>query len=82
MNIEELKSARATTGANYASAVQQLHDALVELAALDRLLGVASFGPLPDPVQFRHPIYAPNVSGHWQTDIADRVEQINRAGTV
>jgi hypothetical protein len=87
VNIEELKSARATAGAAYAAAVTQFHDALIELAAIDQLLsattgGSSTFGPLPDPVQFRHPEFASNVSGHWQTDVANRVEQINLAGTL
>jgi hypothetical protein len=82
MNLDQLKSARAIAGANYAAVVAAFHDALIELAAIDQLLGVPSFGPLPDPVQFRHPVYAADVGGHWQTDIADRRDQINREGSV
>jgi hypothetical protein len=84
MTLETLESARATAGANYSAAVAQYHTALVELAALDQALNsvtgnsgsIRSFGPLPDPVQFRHPVYAPDVGGHWQTDVATRRNEI------
>lgn len=87
MNLDQLKSARATAGANYAAAVQQFHDALVKLGALDQILfnlagESLTFGQIPDAVAFRHPVYAPDLGGHWQTDIADRIEQINREGII
>jgi hypothetical protein len=77
MNLDELKSARATAGANYAAAVTQLHDALVELAAIDQIFfnrtgESRTFGQIPDAVAFRHPEFAPDISGHWQSDVATR----------
>lgn len=84
MTLEQLESARATAGTAYASAVTQFHDALIELAAIDQALdsatgnsgSIRSFGPLPDPISFRHPKFAPDVNGHWQTDVVTRRNEI------
>jgi hypothetical protein len=84
MTLEELESQRATAGATYAAAVTGLHAAMVNLAALDQALdqvtghsgSIKSFGPLPSPLDFRHPVFAPNVGGHWQTDVANRRNEI------
>jgi hypothetical protein len=55
------------------AAVSELRAAFVDLSALDRLLSAPSFGPPPDIVPFRHPTFAPDVSGSFTDGIADAI---------
>jgi hypothetical protein len=73
----ELLTHRATAGARYAAAVTELRAAFADLAAIDRLLSnqrvaygtLPTFGQHPDPISFRHPVYAPNVGGTFEDDV-------------
>ena len=64
---------RNAAGKRYAAAVSELRAAFVDLSALDRLLSAPSFGPAPDVVPFRHPTFAPDVSGSFTDGIADAI---------
>ncbi len=87
MTFSELKSARATAGVAYQSAVQQLRDAYIELAALDAALAngnvghgevVRTFGRLPQNVDgFMHAEFAPIYPAiDWRDLIAARRDQL------
>jgi len=74
-----LLTQRATAGARYTAAVQELHDAFIDLAALDKVdlalayKGVAGHSQVPVrtyasfpetlPENLIHPIFAPRASG-------------------
>src|SRR5258707_9984377 len=47
----------------------EVRAAFVDLSALDRLLSAPSFGPPPEVVPFRHPTFAPAISGSFTDDI-------------
>ena len=77
--VAEVEAARATAGARYLSAVEELRDALIDLAAYDEALSNAglrpsstthhwamcSFSGNPDEVRLSlaHPQFAPDVKG-------------------
>ena len=72
--LPELIMHRATAGARYAAAVVELRAAFGDLGAIERLLEshlgtTPSFGPPPDVIPLRHPVYAPNVTGSFADDI-------------
>ena len=67
--MKTLVEKRNAAGDRYAAAVVELRAAFTDLAALDRLLSTPSFGPPPEIVPFRHPTFAPNVSGSFVDDI-------------
>lgn len=84
MSTDELITAQATAGARYAAAIEELHAAFVDLAAIDAALDnghsgnleiVRSFGPLL-PVNislFAHPIFAPDVTvGLWPSEVNEK----------
>ena len=75
MNNIQAKHTKA--GERYRAAVNELHDSMIDLAAIDRIRGTPSFGVLPDAVSFQHPIFAPDVSGHWPSDVGARIDAIN-----
>lgn len=60
---------RNAAGDRYAAALVELRAAFVDLSALDRLLAAPSFGPPPEVVPFRHPTFAPAISGSFTDDI-------------
>jgi hypothetical protein len=60
---------RNAAGDRYAAAVAELRAAFADLSALDRLLSAPSFGPPPEVVPFRHPTFAPAISGTFTDDI-------------
>jgi hypothetical protein len=60
---------RNAAGDRYSKALAEFRAAFVELSALDRICQVPSFGPAPEIVPFRHPTFAPNVSGSFTDDI-------------
>jgi hypothetical protein len=64
-----LTEKRNIAGDRYAAAVTEFRAAFTDLSALDRLLSAPSFGPPPETVPFRHPTFAPNVSGSFVDDI-------------
>ena len=85
--VEDLKAQRAAAGARYAAAVAELHDAFVDLAALDRALSNARalgeeqrtfFGGLGADFQsvLRHPVYAPviGLGRNWNDAIREQTE--------
>ncbi|MDB5617471.1 hypothetical protein [Tardiphaga sp.] len=78
MSIRNLIDQRTAAGARYASAVAEFREAFLELAALDgALVGktseqVRSFGTYPDMIALRHPVYAPDLEGHWPTEATER----------
>ena len=76
MKPEHLQSKRIAAAERYGAAVTELHDAMIDLAALDGIAGAPSFGPVPDVVLFRHPIACPNLSGHWPSEVTPRREAI------
>ena len=68
--VSELVAHRETAGARYVAAVTELRAAFGDLAAIERLLSVATFGgPQPDPIPLRHPTYLPNLGGTFEDDI-------------
>ena len=69
-----LTEKRNAAGDRWAAAVVELRAAFTDLSALDRLLGAPSFGPPPEIVPFRHPTFAPNVSGSFVDGVAAAIE--------
>jgi hypothetical protein len=80
--IEDLRDAREAAGARFAAAVDELHLAFVDLAALDHVLanrGVnvdaehlathSALGEPPDLWSLAHPKYAPFKPANWNTEI-------------
>jgi hypothetical protein len=67
--MTSLVELRNAAGDRYAAAVTELRAAFTDLSALDRLCEAPSFGPPPEIVPFRHPTFAPNVSGSFVDDI-------------
>lgn len=76
MNPEQLQLKRIAAAERYAAAVTELHDSMIDLAALDGIAGAPSFGSFPDVVGLRHPMACPNVSGHWPSEVSPRREAI------
>lgn len=76
MTPEQIQTKRIAAAERYSTAVAELHDSMVELAAIDRIVGAPSFGVFPDVVSFRHPLACPNLSGHWPSDVTPRREAI------
>lgn len=76
MTPEILQSKRVAAAERYAAAVNELHDSMIDLAALDRIAGAPSFGAFPDVVGMRHPNACPNLSGHWPSEVTPRVTAI------
>ena len=74
MTPEHIQSKRISAAERYAAAVSELHDAMIDLAALDSLASANSFGNWPNVVDLRHPIACPNLSGHWQSEVTPRRE--------
>jgi hypothetical protein len=84
MKLDELLETRAVAGERYASATGELHDALIELAAIDSALASSSSGHHELPVRtffnlpqnlanLQHPIFAPaNTVTCWRDEIAVR----------
>jgi hypothetical protein len=70
MTLEELRSSQAAAGARYTKAVEELHAAFVDIAAVDGALAngnsgygdvVHTFGPVmpQNAGLFAHPVFAP-----------------------
>ena len=81
MKVADLIAKRENAGGRYQAALQEFREAFVDLAAIDGALTgktteeIRSFGEFPDPIKFRHPVYAPDVDGHLP---AETTEQRNR----
>jgi hypothetical protein len=76
MTPEQIQTKRVAAAERYAAAVTELHDSMIDLAALDRIAGAPGFGAFPDVVSLRHPIACPNLSGHWPSDVVPRMTAI------
>jgi hypothetical protein len=82
MTLDEIMKKRFTAGLEYTRATVELHDALVELAALDAVLESESSGHHDRPVRtffnlpqnlgtLAHPLYAPaDTVMCWRDEIA------------
>jgi hypothetical protein len=89
VTLEELINARAIAGSTYAAAIEQLHAAYVNLAAIDQALmnggighdgapDVRTFAELPQHQEaFAHPVFAPiDTSKCWREEIYARRNEI------
>ncbi|MGJ0426975.1 hypothetical protein [Methylocystis sp.] len=89
MTLEELINARAIAGATYAAAIEQLHTAYVNLAAIDQALmnggighdgapDVRTFAELPQcQEKFAHPVFAPIAPAQcWRGEVTSRRDEI------
>jgi len=72
---------RNAAGERYSAAVKELRAAFVDLSALDRLCQAPSFGPPPETVPFRHPTFAPTVSGSFIDGIGEAIAAYARQTT-
>jgi hypothetical protein len=75
--VSDLQAARDAAGARFRAAVEELHLAFVDLAALDHALAsgnvgaepLATLGHLPDLWSLAHPKYAPYQAANWNDEI-------------
>jgi hypothetical protein len=80
-----LEQSYTAAGKRYVAAFTELRAAMVDLGAMDRLVGSANganvpgFGELPDIIRFRHGRFAPDISGHLPSDVAARFAEITRS---
>jgi hypothetical protein len=77
MNLSQMLTERDTRGTAYASAVDALKTAYVQLAGIDAALAnkvvgnpaanlpVHTFGEFPDPIRLQHPVYKASIAGDW-----------------
>jgi hypothetical protein len=95
MTLDELLKKRFTAGLEYTRATVELHDALIELAAIDAVLASDASGHHERPVRtffdlpqnlgtLAHPLYAPaDTVMCWRDEIkARRDELLARMETV
>lgn len=59
--MSPMKDKHEQAADRYIAAVAEFRAARADLAAYDRLMGSPSFGPAPDPIPFRHAMFAPDV---------------------
>jgi hypothetical protein len=88
MKLDELLETRAAAGARYAAATDELHDACVELAALDEVLASDASGCSERPVRtffnvpqnlgtLAHPVFAPaDTVTCWRDQIKARRDEL------
>jgi hypothetical protein len=79
IKVVALQEAREAAGARFAAAVDELHLAFVDLAALDHVLAnagvnvggeqLATLGSPPDLWSLAHPKYAPFQAANWNDEI-------------
>jgi hypothetical protein len=77
--VSDLQTARDAARARFRSAVDELHFAFVDLAALDHVLAngnpifggerLQTLGAPPDYWSLVHPVYAPHKPANWNTEI-------------
>ena len=84
MKLDGLLEKRAAAGARYAAATDELHDSLVELAAIDAVLESDASGHHERPLKtffnlpqnlgtLAHPVFAPaDTVTCWRDEIRDR----------
>ena len=88
MNLEELLEARSAAGERYRNATDEMHDALVELAAIDAVLASDASGHHERPVRtffdapqnlgtLAHPVFAPvDTLTCWRDQIKARRDEL------
>jgi hypothetical protein len=89
IKISDLRATRDAAGARFAAAVDELHQAFVDLAALDRTLAngnvgaeqLQTLGHPPDLWSLAHPKYAPYQAANWNDEIAAKRDRYIAAAT-
>jgi hypothetical protein len=83
MKLGDLLKQRTTAGERYRNATDELHDALIELAALDAVLAnrgehMRTFFDLPQNLgTLAHPVFAPaNTIECWRDEIVARRNEL------
>ena len=88
MTIDDILEKRAAAGERYRNATDELHDALVELAAVDAVLASDASGHHEQPVRtffnlpqnlgtLAHPLYSPaNTVTCWRDEIKVRRDEL------
>lgn len=71
--MSELVQNRNAAGERYAAALVALRDAYTELAALDQVCRAPTFGPPPNPIELRHPTFAPDFGGSFTDSVLEAV---------
>jgi hypothetical protein len=79
-NISDLRVSRDAAGARFRAAAEELHQAFVDLAALDQALAngnvggehLQTLGHPPDPWSLAHPKFAPYQPVNWNDEIQAR----------
>ena len=86
--LSDLRATRDAAGARFKAAVEEFHQAFVDLSALDQTLasGVAgeqlqTLGPPPDYWCLVHPKFAPFQGGNWNDEIQTRRDAYIAAAT-
>lgn len=85
MNLDELQQSRIAAGARYKAATDELHDSLIELAALDAVLAnrgehLRTFFDAPQNLStLAHPTFAPaDTVACWRDEIKVRTNELLR----
>ena len=90
--ISDLRASRDAAGARFRAAVQELHEAFVDLAALDHALANGHVDPIPiEPLQMlgeppdlwslAHPKYCPHQPANWKDEIQAKRDRYIAAAT-
>jgi hypothetical protein len=89
-SISDLRASREAAGQRFAAAVEELHQAFVDLAALDQALAnghvagetLQTLGEPPDPWSLAHPRFAPHQPRwNWNTEVQAKRDEIIAAAT-
>ena len=73
MTTVRIELLRNAAGDRYRAALVELQAAFVDLSALDCLCQAPSFGPPPENETFRHPTFAPAISGNFTDGISEAI---------
>lgn len=91
--LDDLSDMRRKAGRRYAEAVEELHRAYIDLAAIDVVVmrsnapcpvgleSARSFpmgGPLALPEELRHPDFPADMAAHWPDEVARRRDVVLR----
>ena len=89
--IQDLRASRDAAGARFRAAVEELHEAFVDLAALDHALAnghvnvgaepLQTLGQPPDLWSLAHPKYCPYQPANWNDEIKAKRDQYIAAAT-